>query len=248
MTKTVLEIAQDAAFVIGIDDIVAIVGSNQPASRAMRVHIDQSGINLTRMRNTWGASWTILTVEYPFTTIAGQAEYPLPEDFESLIDGTLWDRSEYHEGRGALSPQEWQQLKSGLVQDTVLTPYYRIKRSVAGNTRALVLHPTPSAQEELVFEYTSKNWLTGSDGSTRDKIEEDTDIPLFDYDLIRMDILWRFKQSRGLTFAAELAEFEQEVRRRFAEDAGSRAIEVGRVQGRARYPQTPETGYGGIGV
>ena len=174
-------------------------------------------------------------------------EYALPEDFEALIDGTLWDRTSYREMRGTLTPQEWQQARSGLIQTVSIAPLYRIRGSSTGVGRSIYLEPIPTTEDTLVMEYVSGSWLQSGNDRTMfvDRISTDADIPLFDDDLMEMDLEWRFKQSRGLTFAAELAEWEMERDRRFAADAGPRTIVLGQGRRRTRWPNTPESGFGG---
>ena len=248
MANDVLTIAQNASSIIGLESFSGLVNNSSPTPRAMLVLLNRGGQNLTRLRNTWGAGWTVLTREHEFTTVADQAEYVLPEDFEALIDRTVWDRSTYREARGVLSPFQWQEVRSGLIESTALTPRYRLRRNSGGTGRSIWLDPTPAGGDEIVLEYASKNWLVDADGSEfKAKITADTDEPLFDDDLVEQDLVWRYKQSRGLTFAAELAEFELERDRRIAEDAGARSIRVGGGRHLIRYPNVPEFGFGGVG-
>jgi len=235
-----------AAGVIGVKAFVKLRGNADPDARSMEARFNRAGQAMTRMRNTLGASWTALTQEFVFETIPGVAEYRLPDGFQSIIDGTVWDRSTYREMRGTLSPQQWQEVKSGLIESVRIAPFYRIRRSAAAG-RTLWLDPTPAGRDEIVLEFQSAHWVESADRSTyRYAIESDTDKTVFDDDLLEMSVLWRFKQSRGLTFAVELAEYEQEVMRRFAEDAGARAIRVGRSAGNRRGLNVPETGFGGL--
>ena len=243
MPRNVLGIVNAAAGIIGLNSQAFLVGNTDPAARAMIALFNRAGQTMTRMRNTWGAGWTALTREYEFETTPGVAEYALPDDFEALIDGTVWNRSVYREARGVLSPQQWQEVKGGLIETVSLAPLYRIRRGTTGG-RALFLDPTPQDRDTLVFEYASRNWLqNAARDAYLDRVAADTDLPLFDDDLLEMSILWRFKQSRGLTFAAELAEYEQETMRRLAEDAGARSISIGRGsdRGRRRGLNVPET-------
>ena len=229
MAQSFFEIARDVGDVIGIKRVTSLVGNSEPHARAMLVLLDQGGKNLTKLRNTWGASWAVLTREHTFTTVAAQEEYAFPEDFTAFVDGTVWDRSSYREARGVFSPQEWQQVKSGLIETSGIAPNYRIRRGASGRGRSLYLDPIPGGGEILVYEYVSRSWVVDAAGTSfGERIAVDTDEPLFDDDLVRMDLVWRFKQSRGLSFATELAEFEIERDRRLAEDAGTRKLEVGR--------------------
>ena len=244
--QTVLQIAQAAADVIGLAPVGSLVNNSDPASKAMVVLLNRGGRTLAAMRNAWGQGWTILTREYEFQTTPDVDQYALPEDFEALIDGTVWDRSTYRESRGTLSPQEWQQARSGLIQTVSIAPLYRIRRSTAGTSRALFLEPTPTTRDSLVLEYVSNAWMVSGTDSAQHltMIAADTDVPLFNDRLMELDLSWRFKQSRGLTFAAELAEFEQERDRTFAEDAGPRTVSIGRRAFRGRWPNIAETGFG----
>ena len=247
MARTVLELAKDAAAVIGIEDFATLVGNNSPAPRAMRVLLNRSGQNLARARNSFGESWLALVNTSEILTSPGIASYPFPEDFVSLVDDTVWDQTQFYEARGALSPQDWQALKNGLVQDNVtLAPFYRIVRSGGRESKEMELYPVPTDTRTLVYEYNSSGWLKDPvQQAFHSRVTQDTDEVVLDAELVEMDLIWRFKQSRGLTFSAELGEFEAERDRRLADDRGAKVIRLGRGQRLARYPNTPLSGFGG---
>ena len=249
MPDNFLTIAREVASVVGMKDISSLVGNNEPHARSMLTLLNRGGRILAQKRGPSGQGWVVLTREFVFTTQAGEDEYQLPEDYQELVDGTIWDRNSYREARGPLSPREWQSIKSGLIETTSITPNFRLRRSRQGTGRSFFIDPVPSSSETLVIEYTSNHWLTNSTGDTfRSKIVADTDEPLFDDDLVTLDLEWRFKQSRGLSFAAELAEFEIERDRRFGKDPGPRKIYLGQGRRLSFRDQVPETGYGGITV
>ena len=241
MARNVIEIAQASSAIIGMREPVALVGSRDSDERALLALIDRAGQTMSRMRNTWSAGWTALTREHEFQTADGVEEYALPADFESLIDGTVWNRTVYREARGVLSPQQWQAAKGGLLETVSIAPLYRLRRSSTGG-RAIWLDPTPSAVEDVVFEYASTHWLHAANntGTTRRQVAADTDVSFFDDDLLEMSLIWRFKQSRGLSWAVEIAEYESEVARRMAADAGSRSITLGRGGRRGNRLNWPE--------
>ena len=88
-------------------------------------------------------NWVVLQKEHTFNTADGTASYALPSDFEKLLDLTTWDRANYWSHRGPTSPQEWQQIKSGLVASAQLTKRFRIKPDTRVNK--FYIDPTPSA-------------------------------------------------------------------------------------------------------
>ena len=245
-SKNVIDIARDAAAVIGIEDFTTLVGNQISATRAILALLNRAGQNLSRSRNSFGEPWLSLLRESTFQTSPGEATYTLPEDYVTLVSDTVWDRSQFYEARGAMSPQNWQALRNGLVQTNVtLAPFYRIKSNPSGSEREMELYPTPTETRDLVFEYISNSWLRHPTQQTfYSRIQSDLDLPVIDSELLEMDLIWRFKQSRGLTFSAELGEFEMERDRRLAEDRGARAITIGRPGMRQPFPNVPLTGFG----
>ncbi len=226
---TALEIAQSAAAIVGVEEPSHLKNNPDAHARAFWALLNRAGKTLAKMRNAWGGGWAILEKEHGFTTVAGQAAYPLPEDFGALLQRSLWDRGSAVELMGPLAPREWQALKSGLITASAPALLYRIRPDGSGAKRSFHLEPTPRAGHEIAFEYLSDRWVVSADGSARRAaFVEDSDAPLFDDDLVEMDLVWRFKQTRGLAFATELAEFEIERDRRLATDTGARDVRLAR--------------------
>ena len=242
--RTMLEIARDAADVSGVGAPASLIGNQEPGARAIVSLLNRAGNNMARMRNAWGGGWTALTREFTFQTVAGQEAYALPDDYQALVDGTIWDRTEFREARGTLSPQQWQRNRSGLIDTVTLAPYYRLRRGAGGETQ-IFLDPVPGEADDLVLEYVSENWLRDgrTSGTFRRRMGADTDVPLLPDDLLEMSLIWRFKEAQGLTFAAQLAEYELEVKRRMADDAAVRPVNIGRGL-RRRWPNLPDSNFG----
>lgn len=242
---TLLTIVQCAADIVGVPRPTAVITSTDQTVRTMLALLNREGKNLAKLRNTWGGGWVVLTREHEFTTVASQAEYTFPSDFAELVSETAWDRSNFWEMRGPLSPQEWQIVKSGLVASPALRKRFRIKRSASSAANAFFVDPTPSSTDDLVFEYLSDAWLTDSGGSTlRTSFAADDDVALLDEDLLEMGLIWRFLAAKKLGFAAELAEYEIERDRRIANDAGAQEISLARPRFRLPPANVPETGFG----
>lgn len=248
MAATALEICQAVADVVGMKAINSLIGNPEAHAKAMLRLLNRGGRVLSAERDAWGAGWVVLTREWQFQTVVGQEEYAVPEDFQQLVDRTVWDRSTYREARGAMSPAQWQTHRSGLVESVTIAPNYRLRRNTAGTGRAIWLDPVPSTQDTLVLEYVSDAWVLSADGTTvRNEVQQDTDRILFDTSLMEMDLEWRFKKSRGLSYVDDLAECEQEKNRLLGRDAGPQAIHLGQQPAIDRLTLlTPDTGYGGV--
>jgi hypothetical protein len=145
---TVLSMIQQACSEYGLTRPTAIVSSsNQEITQLIAA--TYRAAKHARMNY----DWPFLTKEFTFSTSNGVANYALPSDFQRIVPGTVWNRTDQME-IGLLSPQEWQTLTSGV--SSGVTQRYRIKG--AGTSR-FYLTPTPSSTETIVFEYISKNWI-----------------------------------------------------------------------------------------
>ena len=216
-------------------NLTQIVGSTDETARRLLGFANRSGRSLLKT-----ADWSQLRVEYTFPTVASTAAYALPSDFDRFIPTTMWDRSNYWALEGPLTPQEWQYVKSGLVQNG---PRSRWRLLPASNVDQFNVDPTPSTVRTLVFEYISKNWALSSGGTPQSTFLADTDtaVGIFDH-LIALDMIWRFKESIGMPYAEQRDEYDNEFDMARGRDGGNRILRLNQ-----RYPllaNIPETGFG----
>lgn len=238
---SLLTIAQDAAREVGFEPPNFIYGSTDATARQLLALANREGKILSRRHY-----WTILQKEHSFTTISGQDNYALPDDFDRFIDGTLWDRNSYRQMRGPLNPSEWQQFRSGLANAAGMERRFRVKRGT-GVSNKLFIDPTPAVTgQNLVLEYNSTHWCRDEAGSnTRAAWENDSDEPLLPADLITLGVVWRFLMAKGLEYAAMAAEYEKEVNQAIARDGGMPTFNLGSDGGiLLSMNNLPETGLG----
>lgn len=245
---SLLTVVQNAADEIGITRPSTVIGNSNQTVRQMLALLNREGKNLAKMRNAMGGGWTVLERTHTFSTSDGEDEYALPSDYGELLGDTVWDRSNYWQVRGPLSPADWQALRSGLVNNAALRKKFRIRRvaDFSDETRKFSIEPEPSATETVAFEYLSNAWVADSAGTTfyTDFSNADDDQGLLPEDLLEMGLIWRFKKAKSFDYTADLAEYEIERDKRFAQDAGPSSVSIG--QRRFRLPQAivPETGFG----
>lgn len=202
MTTTLLQHIKDACDEIGIGRPAAVIGSTDRTTQRLLTYSNREGRDLMR-----AVRWTILQRLHTFTTTASTAEYSLPSDFDRIIQSTEWDRAKYEPLIGPLSPQRWQQIKSGLVGSGVVGRRYRVYRSDSSATRTFRIDPTPTtAGDTLAFEYISKNWCASTGGTPAAAWAADSDYTLLDPDLHTLGVVVRFKRTAGLDFASEADE------------------------------------------
>ena len=227
MADTALDIAQRVSASIGINVPSTLKSTQDPNANLMLALLNRGGQVLARKRGSFGGSWVELTREHIVETVANQDEYPLPQGFAEIITGTPWDRSTYRAAPGPVTPQEWQRLKGGLLDTVALTPRYRVVYSENTNQRVLRLDPVPaSAGEQIAFEYLTKFWVRASESApvALERITEDGHVPVFAPHLVELDLEWRVRKSQGLNYRTDIAEYELERDRLFAQSHGLRDV------------------------
>ena len=247
-TSTVLEIAKNVAASIGFQPPDTLRSNQDPNSRLLLSLLNRGGRVLAAKRGPFGESWVELTREHITETVAGQADYALPEGFAGLITDTVWDRSTYREAPGPLTPQQWQRLRGGLLDTVALTPRYRVALNEDLGTVRLRLDPVPSGDERIAFEYLSQFWARESPSSpiALDEVSEDGHIPVFPAHLVELDLEWRVRKSQGLNYRTDIAEFEMERDRLFSQSGGLKDVYMAPHNEDTLGVNIPESGFGGI--
>ena len=149
------DIINRAAVEVGLSAVPDPYSSTDPNIVQMRYLLDSLGRELVHTRK-----WSLLRKERVFTTIAGQAYYPLPVDFHEMLNQTWWNRTNRLPVGGPLSPQEWQYLKARLV-GVVFNVLFRPANGY------IELYPdtnTPGGYE-IAFEYQSEWWVKNTIGA-----------------------------------------------------------------------------------
>lgn len=232
---SLLTVCQTVLQETGFPNQTAIVGNTDETARRLYGFANRSGNFLLRKHD-----WTILRKEYTWSTVASTAAYNLPSDFSRFIPSTEWDRTNYWALEGPLTPQEWQFVKSGLIQNG---PRSRFRIMPTSFVNQFTVDPVPSTIRTLVFEYICNTWVQSAAAAAQSSFLADTDTALdvFEF-LIGLDVMWRFRKSVGLDYAEEKDEFQNELDQAVARDGSSRILSFNK-----RYrlsANTPEGNFG----
>lgn len=189
--------------------------------------------------------WSQLRRTHTFSTVASTEAYDFPADFDRLVDGTEWNRTQ----QWPLSPvsaQQWQQLKARSSAGTV----YQLFRVMQGaNGGQIYVYPTPAATETIAFEYLS-GWWTEEDGGgqpTANTVEGAAWKLWFPRRLLVTGLKSRFLRAKGFNSSAADAEFADALDRAKGSDGAAPALSLAGgssffrlVDGR----NAPDSGYG----
>lgn len=171
-----------------------------------------------------------------------QDTYAQPADWHDTTHRTQWDRTNHWELQGAISPQQYQWLVSGI---TATGP--RRKYRVQGST--VVIWPPPSAEDTpstLTMEYMSSYWVVSSAGTPKARFTADDDYTVFDPDLMVMGLKWLFFQVKGFEYTELRRQWNEQVSIYSATDSGAQTLDMtGRTWPIFITPaNVPDTGYG----
>jgi hypothetical protein len=228
---TLLSICQSAAGAAGFAVPSTIIGNTDATAVLLLRLLNKGGKNFARK------PWQALQKEYTFSLVNGTASYAFPSDLGFFQNETAWDRTQFWQMRGSLSPEQWQIYKSGITSTTP-RPRFRIKGGL------IFFDPTPTSTDSIVIEYVSKNWVT--DGSSFfNQFSADTQTSLIDEDLLELDLTWRFLERKGLAYAEAKDEADRRFENLLGRDVPKNSINVG-MTGELVWPplpQVPSTGY-----
>lgn len=230
---TALTIVQDVAARLYLTVPNQVFTSNDPQTVQMRSLMNAVGRQVLR-----GYPWQNLRVEGTISTVASREQSAVPSDFGYIVNDSMWNRDINRLIAGPLTPQEWQRELSGPTVTSVEFAY-----RIMGDT--FYVTPAPSSGQTIYYEYVTKNWCTSSGGTGQTAMAADADISLLDEELITLGVLWRFKQSKGMDYSQEFADYDDRMSTLTGQDGGKPTLNLSRPQPRRmNYPNIPDGSYG----
>lgn len=195
---------------------------------------DATGFQIMGLMNGLGAQlvkandWQFLEKTAEFTGDGVKNVFTMPSDFGRVVNQTMWASKNKRPVFGPLTAQAWSWVQYGIVSVGV---YYRY-RIIANE---LHVFPTPAAGEQFHFYYISKNWVfNDSDPDNivwRDKIEQDSDVPVFDDTLMVAGSKFKIWAAKGMDSRALWEEFNYLLNADKAQTEGAPVINLSRTGG-----------------
>jgi hypothetical protein len=208
---TCLSIVQDVCMQLGITVPNAVATSNDPQVLQLFGLLNKEG---RALRDRPDEGWQVLQLEATFTTVATESQglmSVIAPNYRYILNNTIWNRSNRRPVFGPLTPQQWQMQKGWFAQG----PYSQYR--LVGD--AILFTPIPSAGDECYFEYGTNNWATDSTGLTgKTGFTADDDLSLLNEELLKLGLMWRWKQVKGLDYAEDKIEYEDRVNQAMARD------------------------------
>ena len=225
---TSLKICQDAAILIGIER-PASLDDEGGYGAVLRLCLEDTGKDLAMLRGGFHQSWPQLVKPYTITTLENTESYPLPDDFVSLIEDTVWETDSWMPQQSPLTPHRWAAFREGWTYSSQAEYRVRVAASVGPKPSFSIL-PDPGPERQFTFEFVSSHWLKPNEDSfpMSAECQGDEDIPIYPADLVRMGVIWRFKKARHLDFRPDLGEYEMMRDKYFGDSLGYQRVRLGR--------------------
>lgn len=216
--STLLEIIHTQCLRTALPVPASVVGSLDIQILQMQALLEEGGESLASR-----GQWESLTNEASWVTTATESQGPVTtlasNGFNYLLPETLWDRTEMLPLLGPVRGKDWQALKAIVVTGPRYS--FRIRKGL------FVTTPAPPAGHTWVFEYISKNWILDPDGTTyKAAFTDDDDEILFPANIVKLDLRWRWKKEKGLTYAAEFDETEAAIADALGRDGGKPTLHM----------------------
>jgi hypothetical protein len=214
---SLLSIVQNAALRFGLPSPNAAASSTDANIQQLVAFVNEEGQELAA-RNPWQA----MRYQAAFTTLAAEDQGNIETictatnaqaPFQSIVNETIWNRTQRRPIFGPKSPAEWQQLKAQFVQG----PWYQY---IIRN-KHILFTPVATAGQSCFFEYITSAWATDSGGTTgKSAMTSDTDVSVLEERLIMLGAVWRFQCAKGIDFTAAYEKYDDAVLDAMAKDGG----------------------------
>lgn len=219
----ILQIVQSASLSIDVE---------RPS--ALYANTDRTSLELTDTVNTAmlqildDYDWSKLIRTATITGDGVAAAFPLPSDYSRMVK----DASLIGPGWLFYPTQQVQDFNLWLemLQYPIAT-WQQQWMAFGGNLNVMPILP---AGTPLSYGYISQNVVNGADPTT---FTADTDTFVLDDEMLRLCIIWNWKEAKGFDFSADLAKYQQRLEMQRFRDVGSRQnIVIGGRRGRYTMP------------
>lgn len=209
-----IDIIKDAASQLGLRQPSLVVGSTDQTAQILLRFANQAGKELASYHD-----WQDLIVEQSHTSLATVVQTgALGTDYDRMVYNVeIWNTTETRRYAGPTSQRVWQRAQRSVTGG--IAGYWRIKGG------ELNIYPAPTAGQTIVFEYVSKHWCENAAGVGQERFMADTDVALINEDLFALEIVWRYRHSRGFAqYAEDLKTCEIEKEKAASRDRGTGVI------------------------
>jgi len=218
-----------------IHNVSAVIALNKPSvvfSSTEREHFElQVLANSSARYIAQDCEWQALKARGLISGDGASTNFPLPLDYDRMLkEGELWSDRLQSPLTHIVSTDQWLELDIRSFE-TVTGAWTLLNSEIA-------VKPAPANGETISWYYLSSRWARGNDGGGKPAFTADDDTFRLPESLLELCMIWKWRATKGLPFAHDQDNYEDEKEKRIAADKGSRILRLGRMRPRARvaYP------------
>ena len=173
------------------------------------------------------------------SVVCAQTAYDLPDDFETITNRTMWDKSKHWEMLGAEDAQQWQWLKSGYISTGP-----RIRWRIFDNQ--FQIWPVMNTNEYLGWEYRSKGWARSVNGAIKNSFTADDDTTVLDDRVMVLSTKLKYFQIKSFDTTSLTQDYQRYLSIAKSNDKGAANLSFAPYPSKVLigYANIPDTGYG----
>jgi len=173
------------------------------------------------------------------SVVLAQTAYDLPFDFETITNRTQWDKTKHWEALGPEDAQQWQWLKSGYISTGP-----RIRWRILDNQ--FQVWPPMNTNEYIGWEYKSKGYVRGADGSVKTSFTADSDTSVIDDRTVVLLTKLKYWGIKGFDTTLLQQDYQRVLSIAKANDKGAPNLSFAPYPSKVLigYANIPDTGYG----
>ena len=221
--------------------------------------IIENGVDLTGVDSQWGITGNNINQDTQVVSVSGQditmsqmasgtgtgavvlaqTAYDLPFDFETITNRTQWDKTKHWEALGPEDAQQWQWLKSGYISTGP-----RIRWRILDNQ--FQVWPPMNTNEYIGWEYKSKGYVRGADGSVKTSLTADSDTTVLNDRIIVLLTKMKYWGIKGFDTTVVSQDYQRYLSVAKANDKGAPNLSFAPYPSKVLigYANIPDTGYG----
>jgi hypothetical protein len=209
---TVLDACKEAAIELSREEPSSLFSTDDPFAKELRLQANRTAVAIMKAHD-----WRRLTRLHSITGDGATIAWDLPDDYDRMVQSTemhsaTWETWRYTPARDT---DQWLDVQTSL---STLDPGFWIV--LEGKMQ---VYPPITSGEVGKFYYVSKNIADGKPTFTADDDEF-----LLDSRLLSLGVVWRWRASKRMEYAEDMANYEVALAEAIGRDKGSRVLYGGR--------------------
>lgn len=224
----ILAIVQRASTKIGLARPSQVYGSSQQVAYDLQEVIADAVTSIVEAHD-----WQVLRAMATVTGDGASTEFDLPGDFNRMVKyAELWSSRYQWTMNHIATTDEWLGL--------LTLPYTQVSGSWTIYGGKLHILDTMASTETAKFFYIRDKAVTSEGGTHKAAFTADTDSFRLNDDLLRLAIIYKWKQAKEQDYSEEMADFNIMLNRMIDKDGGSKPILSGNrpVRAKVAWPGT----------